>query len=136
MPKTYNSVGLILLAGLVSPALAQSDNSLSSQMREWESRPENPSLREMCSTSQSYATSLVNMKKQGSSVSMLLRWGEQEAERSATQLPSEPLLPVGTMMMITKQIQLLYTAAPIYNSVRGGFPQWVYRSCLKGQRVD
>lgn len=75
------------------------------------------------------------MRKQGASLGAILRWAAQESELSATKAPQEPLLPIGTNLIIIKLIQYSYTGEPIYRLVKGGFPQFAYLSCLKGQDI-
>jgi hypothetical protein len=123
---------LFTCSPLMTVAQAQ---SLDSSMRTWESLPENPDMRDVCSTTLRYSTAITNLRNQGAALPKLLRWAEQEAERSAADLPSEPLLPIGTMLMLTKLIQQSYFAGPIYQQVKGGFPQYAYRSCLKGKPI-
>jgi hypothetical protein len=105
-------------------------------IQDWESLPENSSMREVCSTTLRYSTAIANLQNQGAGLPALLRWAEQEAERSAADLPTEPLLPIGTMLILTKLIQASYLDALVYQQIRGGFPQFAYRSCLKGRPID
>jgi hypothetical protein len=119
-----------LLIGLTVSALAQ---SLNEALQNWQSLPEDPGMREVCANTLRYSTSITTMRNQGASLATILRWAEQEAERSAADLPSEPLMPLGTMLIVTKLLQQSYLTAPIYQQVKGGFPQFAYRSCLKGK---
>jgi hypothetical protein len=122
----YFTVIAAALIGLNVSAVAQSLN-------DWQSLPEDPSMREVCANTLRYSTAITNQRNQGATLATLLRWAEQEAERSAADLPSEPLMPIGTMLIVTKLIQQSYLAAPIYQQIKGGFPQFAYRSCLKGK---
>jgi hypothetical protein len=122
----YFTIIAAALIGLNVSALAQSLN-------DWQSLPEDPGMREVCANTLRYSTAITNMRNQGAPLGTILRWAEQEAERSAADLPSEPLMPIGTMLIVTKLIQQSYLAAPIYQQIKGGFPQFAYRSCLKGK---
>jgi hypothetical protein len=124
----YFTIIAAALIGLNVSALAQSLN-------DWQSLPEDPSMREVCANTLRYSTAITNQRNQGATLATLLRWAEQEAERSAADLPSEPLMPIGTMLIVTKLIQQSYLAAPIYQQIKGGFPQFAYRSCLKGKPI-
>jgi hypothetical protein len=120
-------------AGDIANAQSQNADPI---IQNWEMLPEDPGMREVCSTSLRYSTAIVNLRDQGAKLAALLRWAEQEAERSAADLPSEPLFPIGTMLILTRLIQQSYLAAPIYQQIRGGFSQYAYRSCLKGRPID
>lgn len=126
----------IILATIIGLNVAARAQSLNESLQDWQALPEDPGMREVCSNTLRYSTSIANLRNQGATLAVLLRWGEQEAERSANDLPSEPLLPIGTLLIVTKLIQQSYLAAPIYQQIRGGFPQYAYRSCLKGQPID
>lgn len=43
------------------------------------------------------------------------------------------MIQLGTNLELMHLIQRAYYDVPIYNMIPGGFPQWVYRSCLKGK---
>jgi hypothetical protein len=117
-------------------AWAQPAPSLETLMREWEALPEDPNMREACSNQLRYSTKIAALKSGGATLATIMRWAEQESERSGAALPSEPLLPIGTQMILIKLIREAYIDAPVYEKVAGGFPQWVYRSCLKGRPID
>jgi hypothetical protein len=133
--RPFKIIAAVLFSCLTLPILALAQSS-DPAIRNWESLPENPGLREVCSNTLRYSTAIANLRNQGTQLSGLLRWAEQEAERSAADLPSEPLLPIGTMLVLTKLIQAAYLDAPIYQQIRGGFSQFAYRSCLKGKPID
>jgi hypothetical protein len=133
--RPFHIIAAALFSCLTIPMLALAQSS-DPAIRNWESLPENPGMREVCSSTLRYSTAIANLRNQGSQLSGLLRWAEQEAERSAAELPSEPLLPIGTMLSLTRLIQESYLAGPIYQQIRGGFPQYAYRSCLKGKPID
>jgi hypothetical protein len=126
-------IAAVLYFSLATGVQAQ---SLDSAMRTWEALPENPAMREVCSTTLRYSTAIANLRNQGATLPKLLRWAEQEAERSAADLPSEPLLPIGTMLILTTLIRESYLGASVYQQIKGGFPQFAYRSCLKGKPID
>ncbi|MEI9914662.1 MAG: hypothetical protein WDN29_01280 [Methylovirgula sp.] len=102
----------------------------------WLALPENPDLQQACSTTLRYSSTIDMMKAHGASLSQLLRWAERESERSATDAPSEPLFPIGTILILSRLIQESYIDAPILQSVALSFPQFAYRSCLKGKPID
>jgi hypothetical protein len=123
---------------LASMSIVTEAQSLDRAMQIWESLPEDrsPSGLELCAYSLRYGTAITNLRKQGASLGTLLRWAEKEAERSAADLPSEPLLPLGTMLTLTKMIQQSLLNSEAYEQIKGGFPQFAYRSCLKGKPID
>ena len=104
-------------------------------LAEWEALPEKPALRDVCFTSLRYANAIQGLKNRGATVVSLIQWSAEEAVKSANDLPSEPLFPIGVQLTLTRLIQVSYLSRPIYENVAGGFPQWVYRSCLKGRPV-
>jgi hypothetical protein len=117
-------------------ASAKAQDNLSNSLRDWDLLSENPDLKPMCAETLRRATALADLQQRNSTVVMMMRWGQQEAERVAPQLPSERLLPVGIQLSILKLIQNLEFGRPIYARIQGGFPQWAYRSCLKGKPID
>ncbi len=133
--RPFKIIPAVLLACLTLPVLVLAQTS-DPAIRNWESLPENLDMREVCANTLRYSNAIANLRNQATPLSGLLRWVEQEAERSAAELPSEPLLPIGTMLVLTKLVRASYLAAPIYQQIRGGFPQFAYRSCLKGKPID
>lgn len=130
--RYFAAIATAILLALSSPRVQASDEAL----QRWEALPENPDMREVCAYALRYATAITNLRNQGAPLAALLRWAEQEAERSAADLPSEPLFPIGTMLILIKLIHYSYLGAPTYEQVGGGFPQFAYRSCLKGKPID
>jgi hypothetical protein len=128
----FRIFGVSIALSLTVPAFAQIPDYVS----QWQAIPENPSMQTVCSTSLRYASALTALRNRGANLASLLRWAEQESERSAQDSPADPLLPIGTQLMLTKLIQQSYLAVPLYSQIAGGFPQWVYKSCLKGKPVD
>lgn len=133
---------LLILAGN-SSAMAQDLNALENlDMRndpgfqEWLALPEDASMEQACSNELKYGNAISDARANGATLAALLRWAEQEAEKSASLAPDTPLFPIGTDLMLTKLIQASYLDTPIYKLVPGGFPQFAYRSCLKGRSVD
>lgn len=118
-----------------SQVLAQAP-STDELIQEWQNMPEDLAMREVCASELRYATEIATREAHGASLAMLLRWAEQESERSAADLPSLPIYPIGTELMLTKLIQQSYVSRFIYQKIAGGFPQWAYRSCLKGHSID
>ncbi|WP_375783034.1 hypothetical protein ACE10Z_24350 [Bradyrhizobium sp. Pha-3] len=116
------------------------DNELLGSMREWSAKPELPSLQAACASSLRYANGLADLSAKGATINAMLQWGVQEAARTAAsavgKTPDPDMIALGAMMRITKQIQVLRSSQSIYRLVRGGFPQWIYRSCLKDDPVD
>jgi hypothetical protein len=108
--------------------------SLDQLMKEWEMLPENPDMREVCSNTLRYSAKVAALKNGGATLATILRWAEQESERTTS--PTEPLLPLGTQMVLLKLILQAYSSGQAYAKVVGGFPQWAYRSCLKGRSID
>ncbi|WP_213285929.1 hypothetical protein [Bradyrhizobium sp. sGM-13] len=131
---TQFAVCLSSFLALATAAHAQ--DSLLAQIRAWDTIPEQPSLKMMCSNSLRYPTTLADLRKRNATVVAMMRWGQQEAERTAAELPSETLLPVGTQLGILTLIRRIHFDAPIYEQIPGGFPQWTYRSCLKGKPLN
>jgi invasion protein IalB len=125
-----------LAVSLASMAQAQPAPSLDQLMQKWNAEPEDPAMREVCSNNLKYSTEIMQARAKGATVAMLLRWAEKEAEKTTEQVPNEPLIAVGTEMVLMRLIQRSYLDAPIYSKVPGGFPQWAYRSCLKGHSLD
>lgn len=116
----------------VAQRAASSDDPISA----WEMLPEDPNLRETCSGTLSYATKIAALKNSEASLAPILRWAEQESERSAAYRPSDPLFPISTQLILINLIDQAYLATSVYKKIVGGFPQWAYRSCLKGQPID
>ena len=126
---------ICLLGALLFSTVVLAQGNLSDLLRDWEAMPEKPALKTVCDSTLRSATALADLKHRNATVIMMMRWGQQEAERIASQLSSEPLLPVGVQLSILKLIQKLESGKPIYARIQGGFPQWAYRSCLKGQPI-
>jgi hypothetical protein len=104
---------------------------------QWQSLPEEPAMREACSNELLYGHAIDDARLRGATLASLLRWAEQEAERSASQAPpNTPLFPIGTDLMLTKLIQASYLDEPIYKLIPGGFAQFAFRSCLKEHSID
>jgi len=130
-------------------ALAQSSDPA---IQNWESLPEDPGMREICSNTLRYSTAITNLRNQGASISGLLRWAQQQAERSAANVSRDTLasiptaspedmrarFQIATMLILTKLIDAAYLDVldpSVYKQVKGGFPQYAYRSCLKGKPI-
>jgi hypothetical protein len=138
---------LCLIAGLCgvgAPAYqaAADDTSLARGLQTWEAVPEDPGMRTVCSTELRYATTISAIlaasksKPPGvSTVVALLRGAEHEAEQTASEVPTDPLLAVGTEVMWMNLISHAWWDGPIYQQIPGGFPQWAFRSCLKGKSL-
>jgi hypothetical protein len=126
-----------LLILMALPALGRSACAAKSDTdgtpEEWAAIPEDPAMRPYCENSLKYSSNIAAMKMQGASLAILLRWAEQVSEKVGTEFPADPLLPIGTDLVIIRLIQRSYLDEQIYRRIPGGFPQWVYRSCLKGK---
>ncbi len=130
--RAFRRIATILVVWVSLAAIARAQG-LESALAGWEALPEDPTAREYCSNTLRYSTTITDLRNQGASLAKLLRWAEQEAERSAADIPSEELLPIGTMLSIIVLIRQSYQAPMIYQHIDGGFPQYAYRSCLKGR---
>jgi hypothetical protein len=130
--RAFRRIAVILVVGLSLSTVARAQ-SLESALASWEAVPEDLTAREYCSNTLRYSTTITNLRNQGASLTTLLRWAEQESERSAAEMPSEELLPIGTMLSLIVLIRQSYQAPTIYQHIKGGFPQYAYRSCLKGR---
>jgi hypothetical protein len=121
---------LLLLASLAKSAAADQG------VRDWEALPEDPAMREVCSTDLKYSTEIEMLEARGATIVPLLRWAEQQSEITAKNDPSDQVMPIGTELVLMHLIQRSIFDRPIYSQIRGGFPQWIYRSCLKGKPID
>jgi hypothetical protein len=106
--------------------------SLDEQVQQWQQMPENPAMRDVCANDLRWSTEIANRKNHGATVVMLLRWAEQESENVAKQT-TDQLMPIGAEMILMNYIQRSFLDKEIYSKISGGFPQWAYRSCLKGK---
>ena len=129
---------LLILVICVCPifASAQPAPSLDNQLGDWNALPEDPAMQQACSNELSYGSAIADARSKGATTVMLLRRAEQESKKTATQVPTDPVLPVGTELILMKLIQHSIWDVPIYSKIPGGFPQWAYRSCLKGRSLD
>jgi len=135
-----------LAAILFTPlASAQEYPTLDQLIRDWEALPENLDMREVCSNELRYSTEIVNLKSHGATVITLLRWAEQESGKAAAQVQDKTLTgglsiqdaaAYGTEKNLMEMIIASNSEQPIYSKVRGGFPQWAYRSCLKDKPIE
>jgi hypothetical protein len=93
-------------------------------MENWKALPEDPGLRELCANTLRYSTKIAALKDEGSTPTQMLRWAEQESEESEVD---DPLLPLGTQLMLIKLIQQALLNGPTYEQIPGGFPQYSVR---------
>jgi hypothetical protein len=120
-------------------------------MTRWEALPEHtePEWREMCSRTLSLATTITNMRAKGAKIPQLLQWAVQEAERADRELALSPEElarqraqfgePIGALMLMEPLLRMIrwsITGGPAYRNIPGGFVQFAYRSCLKGEPID
>jgi hypothetical protein len=109
---------------------------LDQHLQEWERTPEDPSMKEYCVNDLQFAKEISAREAKGASVVMLLRWAEQESEKSISETPSDPTIGIGTEMILMKYLQRSYFDKPIYSTMRGGFVHWIYHSCMIGRPLS
>ena len=106
------------------------------QLAQWIRKPEDPGMRDPCLPSLRSASALADLKAHGASSVEMMRWAEREAERLSAKWPNDPSIPVGMNEVLLHLIRRSQFDQPIYEKIPGGFPQWVFRSCLKGRPLD
>jgi peptidoglycan hydrolase-like protein with peptidoglycan-binding domain/uncharacterized protein YecT (DUF1311 family) len=120
--------------GLYNLGLSDQDIDPQNQAMEvWKALPEDPNLREVCADTLRWSTKITALKNEGATPTQMLHWAEQESERSAVD---DPVMPLGTQLMLIEFIQQALFNVPTYEQIPGGFPQFAYRSCLKNHPID
>jgi hypothetical protein len=130
--KTY------IIAIAAAAALASFPARSSDAMQTWNDLPEHQTSDwiEECTPHLKWATSIASLLAKGATPVQMLRWAEGEAEKGASLDPDpRSLYPLGVQTTLIKLIEVAIVK-DVYESVPGGFPQFAYRSCLKGKPLD
>jgi hypothetical protein len=137
MTQTTASLILATILGYVvsaSPDYAQPP-SLTDQIAAWQALPEDPAMRQVCMHDLTYATNISALLAKHASIAEIMQWESQEIAQETKQYPiMDPMdIMVGAETAMNALITHDRFDGPIYQHIPGGFPQWSYRSCLRGR---
>jgi hypothetical protein len=104
-------------------------------MQNWEALPEDPGLAPYCVLDKKFSAALAALKAKGATPTQMMRWGETEAEKYEAENPENPLLPLGAQAKIIEMILTLEALGEYPSEGYPGFPEFAYRSCLKGKPI-
>lgn len=94
-------------------------------------------MQVICMHYLTYATSIGALLAKHASTAEIMQWEGREIGQEIKQYPTvDPMdIKVGGEMIMNALITHARYDAPIYQHIPGGFPQWSYRSCLKGREL-
>jgi hypothetical protein len=129
---------VLLILGWICSIYPASAQPIDPALEGWMRLPENPAMREACMPDLLYGTSIISMFNRHATAIEVLRWQEREAEKTVTENPTMDAFDagIGSLMTMTTLITHARFDGQIYNDIPGGFPQWAYRSCLKGKSLE
>ncbi len=94
-------------------------------------------MRQVCMHYLTYAISINALLAKHAGGAEIMQWENQEIAQEMKQYPTmDPMdIMVGGQMIMNALITHARYDASIYQHIPGGFPQWSYRSCLKGREL-
>jgi hypothetical protein len=132
MKKIIRTLALIAALALVPGLSAIPGHAEDIAMQNWEALPEDPGLAPYCVLDQKWSIAIAALKANGATPVQMMRWAEGEAEKLGGE---DPLLPLGAQAKLIAMIQSVIFLEEVYSQIPGGFPQYAYRSCLKGKPI-